>query len=139
MKACFAWAEGKSDRPENDDPAPFAPAMLAHPIEDSDFDKLDASQFLAEWKWDGIRVQAASGTAKDGSVVRRLYSRTGDDISRAFSDLVEALPKDATLDGELLVLIDGRVQTFNTLQQRLNRKTVSKKLLESHPASYARL
>jgi DNA ligase-1 len=34
----------------------------------------------------------------------------------------------------LLVLIDGRVQTFNTLQQRLNRKTVSKKLLASHPA-----
>jgi hypothetical protein len=38
----FAWAEGKGERPENDDPAPFAPAMLAHPIEDSDFEKLDA-------------------------------------------------------------------------------------------------
>ncbi|MFN3170887.1 MAG: cisplatin damage response ATP-dependent DNA ligase [Hyphomicrobiales bacterium] len=133
-ESLFAWAEGKSERPENDDPAPFAPAMLAHPIEDGDFEKLDASQFLAEWKWDGIRVQAASGTAKDGSVVKRLYSRTGDDISRAFPDLVDALPENATLDGELLVLIDGRVQTFNTLQQRLNRKTVSKKLLESHPA-----
>ncbi|CAN0596425.1 unnamed protein product, partial [Ectocarpus sp. 12 AP-2014] len=81
-----------------------------------------------------IRVQAATGTSEDGSVVRRLYSRTGDDISRAFPDLVDALPENATLDGELLVLIDGRVQTFNTLQQRLNRKTVSKKLLESHPA-----
>lgn len=133
-ESLFAWAEGKSDRPENDDPAPFAPAMLAHPIEDGDFDKLDASKFFAEWKWDGIRVQAASGTGKDGAVVKRLYSRTGDDISRAFPDLVEVLPDNATLDGELLVLIDGRVQTFNTLQQRLNRKTVSKKLLESHPA-----
>ncbi|MEQ8655793.1 MAG: cisplatin damage response ATP-dependent DNA ligase [Hyphomicrobiales bacterium] len=133
-QSLFAWAEGKSARPENDDPAPFAPAMLAHPIEDGDFEKLNASEFLAEWKWDGIRVQAASGTGKDGSSVRRLYSRTGDDISRAFPDLVDALPKNATLDGELLVLIDGRVQTFNTLQQRLNRKTVSKKLLESHPA-----
>ncbi|MEO0382855.1 MAG: cisplatin damage response ATP-dependent DNA ligase [Pseudomonadota bacterium] len=133
-ESLFAWAEGKSERPENDDPAPFAPAMLAHPIEDGDFEKLNASEFLAEWKWDGIRVQAASGIGKDGSVVRRLYSRTGDDISRAFPDLVDALPENATLDGELLVLIDGRVQTFNTLQQRLNRKTVSKKLLESHPA-----
>jgi DNA ligase 1 len=130
----FAWAEGKGERPENDDPAPFAPAMLAHPIEEGDFDKLDPSAFRAEWKWDGIRVQAASGTGKDGQLVRRLYSRTGDDISRAFPDLVDALPENATLDGELLVLIDGRVQTFNTLQQRLNRKTVSKKLLESHPA-----
>ncbi len=130
----FAWAEGKADRPENDDPAPFSPAMLAHPIEEGDFEKLDASHFLAEWKWDGIRVQGASGTGKDGEVVRRLYSRTGDDISRAFPDLVDTLPNNTTLDGELLVLIDGRVQTFNTLQQRLNRKTVSKKLLESHPA-----
>ncbi|MEM6712266.1 MAG: cisplatin damage response ATP-dependent DNA ligase [Pseudomonadota bacterium] len=130
----FAWAEGKAARPENNDPAPFAPAMLAHPIEDGDLDKLDASAFLAEWKWDGIRVQAASGVAKDGSTVRRLYSRTGDDISSTFPDLVEVLPDKATLDGELLILIDGRVQTFNTLQQRLNRKTVSAKLLKSHPA-----
>lgn len=130
----FAWAEGKAERPENDDPAPFSPAMLAHPIEDGDFEKLAASDFLAEWKWDGIRVQGASGTDKEGNIVRRLYSRTGDDISRAFPDLVDALPDNATLDGELLVLIDGRVQTFNTLQQRLNRKTVSKKLLASHPA-----
>lgn len=133
-EALFAWAEGKGERPENDDPAPFSPAMLAHPIEDGDFAKLDADDFLAEWKWDGIRVQAATGFAKDGTAVRRLYSRTGDDISGAFPDLVDALPDDVTLDGELLILIDGRVQTFNTLQQRLNRKTVSAKLLASHPA-----
>lgn len=130
----FAWALGQGERPQNDDPAPFSPAMLAHPIDESDFETLDPSQFQAEWKWDGIRVQAASGTAKDGAQVRRLYSRTGDDISKAFPDLVDALPENATLDGELLVLIDGRVQSFNTLQQRLNRKTVSAKLLASHPA-----
>jgi hypothetical protein len=41
----FAWAQGTGERPENDDPAPFAPAMLAHPIEDSDFEKLDAADF----------------------------------------------------------------------------------------------
>ncbi|MEM6381453.1 MAG: cisplatin damage response ATP-dependent DNA ligase [Pseudomonadota bacterium] len=131
----FAWAEGTAGRPENDDPAPFAPAMLAHPVEDKTFETLDASLFTAEWKWDGIRVQAATGTAKDGRPVARLYSRTGDDISGAFPDLIGALPGDCTLDGELLVIIDGRVQTFNTLQQRLNRKTVSKKLLASHPAA----
>ncbi|MEM6586222.1 MAG: cisplatin damage response ATP-dependent DNA ligase, partial [Pseudomonadota bacterium] len=130
----FAWAEGRAERPENDDPAPFSPAMLAHPVEDTTFEALDPAAFTAEWKWDGIRVQASSGIDKDGVRVARLYSRTGDDISGAFPDLVEALPEDAALDGELLVLIDGRVQTFNTLQQRLNRKTVSKKLLASHPA-----
>jgi DNA ligase-1 len=129
----FAWASGQGERPDNDDPAPFSPAMLAHPIEEEDLDSLDPQIFQAEWKWDGIRVQAASGS-RDGQQVRRLYSRTGDDISKAFPDLVEALPDNATLDGELLVLIDGRVQSFNTLQKRLNRKTVSAKLLASHPA-----
>lgn len=130
----FAWALGESPRPQHDDPAPFSPAMLAHPIDTKDFEKLDPATFHAEWKWDGIRVQAASGTTKDGGKVARLYSRTGDDISGAFPDLADALPSNATLDGELLILIDGRVQTFNTLQQRLNRKTVSAKLLASHPA-----
>lgn len=130
----FPWALGEGERPENDDPAPFSPAMLAHPIEESDFQTLAPAEFRAEWKWDGIRVQAASGTAKDGRLVRRLYSRTGDDISKAFPDVIEALPDNTTLDGELLVLIEGRVQSFNTLQQRLNRKTVSAKLLSSHPA-----
>lgn len=130
----FAWALGQDARPENDDPAPFSPAMLAHPIDEDNLDTLDPSHFQAEWKWDGIRVQAASGAAKDGTQVCRLYSRTGDDISRAFPDLVDALPDNATLDGELLVLINGRVQSFNTLQQRLNRKTVSAKLMVSHPA-----
>lgn len=132
-EALFSWALGQGERPQNDDPAPFSPAMLAHPIDEADFESLDPDAFHAEWKWDGIRVQAASGS-KDGAQVRRLYSRTGDDISKAFPDLVDALPDDATLDGELLVLIDGQVQSFNTLQKRLNRKTVSAKLLASHPA-----
>ena len=37
----FAWLEGRGDKPETTDPAPFRPAMLAQAIEDSDFDKLD--------------------------------------------------------------------------------------------------
>src|SRR6185295_8025253 len=82
---------------------------------------------------DGIRVQAVSERG-----VRKLYSRTGDDISGAFPDIFEALDFEGSLDGELLV---GRaeggaiaVAPFGDLQQRLNRKTVSGKLAESHPA-----
>ena len=57
---------------------------------------------------------------------RRLYSRTGDDISGAFPDLLDALDFDAALDGELLVRRDdGSIATFSDLQQRLNRKTVT--------------
>lgn len=130
----FAWVEDTGPRPENDNPAPFRPAMLAHPIQDDDFAKLDASDFSAEFKWDGIRVQASAGLAPDGTLKRALYSRTGEDIGRAFPDLMEALDADMTIDGELLVLIEGRVQPFNVLQQRLNRKTVSAKMMHTYPA-----
>jgi DNA ligase-1 len=94
---------------------------------------LDPSHFTAEWKWDGIRVQAVAGTA-DGKRVARLYSRTGEDISGAFPDLIDALDFDGAIDGELLILREGRVQSFNVLQQRLNRKTVNAKLLAEFPA-----
>ena len=64
----------------------------------------------------------------------RLYSRTGEDITKSFPDLVDAFRHDGAIDGELLILRDGRVQSFNVLQQRLNRKTVTPKLLAEFPA-----
>ena len=130
----FAWVEGKGPRPEANDPAPFRPVMLAHPLEDTDFTKLDASAFVAEWKWDGIRVQAVSGRGADGVRVTRLYSRTGEDISGAFPDLAGSIDFDCAIDGELLVMREGRVESFNVLQQRLNRKAVTAKVMEDYPA-----
>ena len=79
-------------------------------------------------------MQAAAGRLADGRQIARLYSRTGEDISGAFPDLAEALDFDGALDGELLIMREGRVQSFNVLQQRLNRKTVSAKLLADFPA-----
>jgi DNA ligase-1 len=129
----FAWLEGRADKPVTRDPATFRPAMLAHAIEETDFPALAPDDFMAEWKWDGIRVQAVAGTGEDGQRVTRLYSRTGEDISKSFPDLLEALRFDGAIDGELLVLRDGRVQSFNVLQQRLNRKSVTPKLLTEFP------
>jgi DNA ligase-1 len=130
----FAWLEGRGDKPEASDPAPFRPPMLAHAIEEPDLAALDAADFMAEWKWDGIRVQAAAGRDAHGHLVTRLYSRTGEDISNSFPDLVDALHLPAAIDGELLILRDKRVQSFNVLQQRLNRKAVTPKLLAEFPA-----
>ena len=129
----FAWLEGRSEKPVNRDPAPFRPVMLAHAIEDEGFKNLDAADFIAEWKWDGIRVQAVSGRDERGHMQARLYSRTGEDITKSFPDLVPSLHLPGAIDGELLVLRDGRVQTFNVLQQRLNRKLVSPKLMKDFP------
>ena len=129
----FAWLEGRADKPVNRDPAPFRPVMLAHAIEDSDFANLAPEDFTAEWKWDGIRVQAVSGRDEKGNMVTRLYSRTGEDITKSFPDLMPSLRQPGALDGELLVLRDGWVQTFNVLQQRLNRKSVTPKLMKDYP------
>jgi DNA ligase 1 len=129
----FAWLEGRSEKPVNLDPAPFRPVMLAHALEEGDFEGLNAADYIAEWKWDGIRVQAVSGHDARGHQVARLYSRSGEDITKSFPDLLPSLHLAGAIDGELLVMREGRVQSFNVLQQRLNRKAVSPKLIKDFP------
>lgn len=126
----FAWLDGRGPRPDAEGKPIFRPLMLAHPIEEGDWANLSPSAIAAEWKWDGIRVQIAAGA---GEV--RIFSRSGDDISHGFPEIVAALqPFNAVLDGELLVVRDGVVAPFNDLQQRLNRKTVTAKMLRDYPA-----
>jgi DNA ligase-1 len=108
--------------------------MLAHPLEQT---KVSLQDYAAEWKWDGIRVQLVHAGGET-----RLYSRTGDDISRSFPDVAEAFRSRGVLDGELLVRGEAQgaglevesAASFNALQQRLGRKTVSQKMLGSYPA-----
>ena len=129
--ALFAWLDGAGPRPAAEDVPVFRPLMLAHPVEDEDVARVadDLGSYLAEWKWDGIRVQIA---ATSGGV--RLYSRSGDDVSNAFPDLVESVTFRGVLDGELLVKRAGEVASFNDLQQRLNRKAVTARMLADYPA-----
>jgi DNA ligase-1 len=127
----FAWLEGRGERPAPVSSGRFRPMMLAQALDaPADFGKLDASAYAAEWKWDGIRVQAI----REGGVAR-LYSRTGDDITGAFPDALQDQSFEGVLDGELLVRREGRVQPFADLQQRLNRKTVTPRLAATHPAA----
>jgi DNA ligase-1 len=129
--ALFAWLEGRGERPAAGAAPVFRPLMLAHPLEGPDVARVAAEldRYLTEWKWDGIRVQIA---ATPGGV--RLYSRTGDDISAAFPELAQSVAFEAVLDGELLVKRAGAVASFNDLQQRLNRKAITARLLEAFPA-----
>lgn len=126
----FVWLEGQGPRPDAAGRPVFRPLMLAHAIEQQDWATFVADEFAAEWKWDGIRVQIA---ASSGGV--RIFSRTGDDISRSFPEMVSAFDGyDVLVDGELLVARRGIVAPFNDLQQRLNRKTVTGRMLKDHPA-----
>lgn len=125
----FAWLDGDAPKPTAAGHAPFRPVMLSTPLAENDTQVLDPAEFAAEWKWDGIRVQAVGDAG-----TRRLYSRTGDEISSAFPDLLDAFDFEGTVDGELLVRHDQNVAPFALLQQRLNRKTVSKSMMARYPA-----
>ncbi|BCH64018.1 ATP-dependent DNA ligase [Agrobacterium vitis] len=129
----FAWLEGGADKPVLATPAIFHSVMLSNPVGNGDLDGLDPADFAAEWKWDGIRVQLS----RHGDTCR-LYSRSGDDISGAFPDIVAAANFDGVIDGELLVGGTARsnqpTRSFSDLQQRLNRKSVTTKMLSDYPA-----
>ncbi len=132
----FDWADGDGPAPDLSKIPYFRPFMLAHPFEG---ESLDLGDYAAEWKWDGIRVQIASVA---GEV--RIYSRGGEEISGAFPEICDAFTIEGVVDGELLVRGEGQAAgelieqmaaaSFNALQQRLGRKTVSKKMLKEAPA-----
>ena len=124
----FAWLEGRAGVPDPAGAPVFRPPMLAHPLEAADAAAIDPGAYVAEWKWDGIRVQLVA--APGG---RRVYSRGADDISAAFPDIAERLDFHAVLDGELLVMRNGEVAPFADLQQRLNRKSPSAAMLRDFP------
>jgi DNA ligase-1 len=126
--ALFAWLEGRAPRPDPAQAPVFRPMMLAHPLEVGEFAGMRAADWRAEWKWDGIRVQLVATAGG-----RRLYSRSADDISGAFPDIVEAMDFRGVLDGELLVMRDGQAAPFAELQQRLNRKVVSSRMMADFP------
>ena len=135
--ALFAWLDGRGPRPADDTALLFRPLMLAHPLE-AEADRAaiaaEPDAWLAEWKWDGIRVQLA---VRDGTA--RLYARSGDEISQAFPEILEGVAFTAVLDGELLVGRPGpdglwQPAPFAELQQRLNRKAPSPALREALPA-----
>ncbi|MEZ5744237.1 MAG: cisplatin damage response ATP-dependent DNA ligase [Sphingomonadaceae bacterium] len=128
----FDWAAHGGKAPSGENFPLFRPFMLAHPLEETE---VSLDDYAAEWKWDGIRVQLVHAAGET-----RLYSRSGDDISHSFPEIAGALDIPAALDGELLMRgsaqggEEGGAASFNALQQRLGRKTVSKKMLAEAPA-----
>jgi DNA ligase-1 len=106
--------------------------MLATPAADlTDIARTMPEEFLVEDKFDGIRAQAH---VADGRVA--IYSRTMDEITHRFPELVEplrSLPADVIIDGEVLPATDDAILPFSELQKRLGRKTVGTQLLHSVP------
>ncbi len=94
----------------------------------------DVSQWQAEWKYDGIRAQIV----KRGGQVH-VWSRGEELMNGRFPEiesLAAHLPDGTVLDGEVLVIKQGQPQPFNLLQQRIGRKTLTKKVLLDAPVGF---
>ena len=108
------------------------PFFLAHPLDGDRLNELgSALSWYFEWKWDGVRAQ----------LIRRgnetaIWSRGNELVTDSFPELQQAaaiLPSDCVIDGEILAWCEGKPLPFGALQQRLNRRTVERKLIEQTP------
>ena len=113
---------------DNSKPYPFC---LAYALEKDLQDLGDEQNWQVEYKWDGIR----------GQIIKRkdevfIWSRGEELVTQQFPEIVTAIAQfegDFVIDGEILAIKDSAVLLFNDLQKRLNRKNVTKKLLEEVP------
>lgn len=109
---------------------PF-PFCLAYALDKAPEELGELNDWQAEYKWDGIRGQFIK---RKGELF--IWSRGEELITEQFPELVDSMrsfPEDLVIDGEILVVSDNEVQNFSELQKRLNRKNVSKKMMEEYP------
>jgi DNA ligase-1 len=125
-----------SERHEKNDGQPY-PFFLAHPLQlpVEEFHTVigPPGEWQVEWKWDGIRAQLVK---RKGQLW--VWSRGEELVTDRFPELsvlAGQLPDGTVIDGELVVWKDDRVQPFSLLQQRIGRKTLTNKVLESAPVA----
>lgn len=130
------WLDGNADKPDISQKLIFHPVMLAHPLDEASLPPLCPENWQIEWKYDGIRTQLCGNNTES-----KLFSRSGDDISHSFPDLLAHFNHNAVVDSELLVFDaqasdtnPQKIGSFNQLQQRINKKKPSKKLMSQYPA-----
>ena len=109
------------------------PFFLAHPLEGTPSDLGEIADWIAEWKWDGIRAQLIrrAGTSF-------LWSRGEELLSGRFPEIEDQgalLPEGTVIDGELLPWMDGSPLPFAQLQRRIGRKNLGQKILDEVPAT----
>jgi DNA ligase-1 len=122
-----------SERTDDDRSRPY-PFFLASPIEGDVSSIGDPSEWLVEWKWDGIRAQ----------LVRRadlihLWSRGEELITHRFPEIVAAatrLPDGTVLDGEVLAFKHDHPLPFSALQQRIGRQKQVAQLVRAVPVVF---
>jgi DNA ligase-1 len=130
----ITFAELLISEGENDDISRPYPFYLAYQLEEKWDDMPAPEHWQAEWKWDGIRGQV---------IVRNrelfVWSRGEElvtDKYPEYNEFAEKIPNGTVLDGEILAFADGEPLPFSTIQKRIGRKTVGKKLLAQAPVAF---
>jgi DNA ligase-1 len=109
------------------------PFFLAHPLETEPAALGDPAEWIAEWKWDGIRAQLIRRSGRT-----YLWSRGEELLAGRFPEVEDAgalLPEGTVLDGELLPWVDSAPLPFAQLQRRIGRKNLGRKILDEVPAA----
>jgi DNA ligase 1 len=122
-----------SERSATDISQPY-PFCLAHALDREPQELGPVSDWLIEWKWDGIR----------GQLIKRsdslfLWSRGEELVTDRFPELRQlqgCLPDGAVLDGEILPFQAGRPLGFSLLQTRIGRKNVTPQLMRTAPVVF---
>ncbi len=127
----FEWLEGKGERPDVKGRAVFLPMQSAGNFDQTKLNQIKSQDFAVARKWDGLRVQLSSFEQET-----KLFTSEGDDITALFPDAVKLTTDNSVFEGDLVIVRDGEIQPANELQPRLNRKSATKKLQESHPARF---
>jgi len=129
---CFdALVAGGDARAAASRPYPFC---LAHPLEAGPEALGEPRDWLAEWKWDGIRGQLIR---RGGDVY--LWSRGEELITERFPELAAAggaLPEGCALDGEVLAWAGDGPLPFQALQTRIGRKRLTPAVRRRAPALF---
>lgn len=110
------------------------PFCLAYPVEQAIENLGAVSDWQVEYKWDGIRGQIIH---RNGEIY--IWSRGEELVTDQFPELLETFrnwESDFVIDGEILAYKDHTIQPFATLQQRLNRKSITKKILQEIPVAF---
>jgi DNA ligase 1 len=107
------------------------PFYLAYALEGELEDMGNVTQWSAEHKWDGIRSQTI---VRNGQLY--IWSRGEELVTDKYPELasfIDVIPDGTVIDGEILPWVDGNIGSFNDLQTRIGRKTVSAALLKKTP------
>lgn len=118
---------------ESDISRPY-PFYLAYALDSPVHELGNPAEWIAERKWDGIRGQVI---VRQGQLF--VWSRGEELVTDKYPEyqaMLNLLPDGTAIDGEIMPFKNDQPMTFNHLQTRIGRKTLSQKLLTDVPVAF---